>query len=766
MRWCSLQNTCKVVFLICLLSPQFFAIPAPGENSQAENVIPPPPQLPAGAVVNATQNVTTGPPQPQSNASHSPGPSNATQGPKLDVPSAIANQSLPSNASLPSVNSTRSPATPTNGTTGSGNFSVSANSSALQGLPASKDPVIEAGLIQFNSNSSVAFYVPGKKIPFVTWNVGPSYAGLLSVSPQTLGANMTSAANSTASNATNQTTGSTNSSSLAPPSAVPGAPISNSTATTNLGNSTATTSSASSKKVFFWFFPATAPEGTKKLTLWVNGGRGCSSMAGALTESGPISWKNGQVAPSKNIYSWTNSSSILYIEHYRGYSTSSSKSVDSLAEEIVGFLKNWYQVFPEMSPMKLYLTGEAYAGLTVPYLADYILSHPSSVPSKLNGLLFFNPVFTYDAVQMQVPAFPFVKANQQLFRLNDTTMARLSKLHEGCGYQEYLQKYLTFPPANVTFPAPQTSLYDVDGNKNATCDIWHHAYRAAKEVNPSFNPYLISQNNPLPYSALNLPASISQKIPGQEGDAVYFNRTEVKKLLHVPVSSNWSTCTSPREVIPTDPELTTTSSSIAVLGRVATKLKRTVIAHGSLDFRVITNGTLLALQNTTWGGTQGFQTSINSSFIVADQGTLGKYITERNLSFVELVGSGESVPESEPKASLQIFRYLIGELKAISNTTEKLASETLANSTSNFPGNSTSFLAPPPPRSESLPSTPATTADVPKNSTGPSDNHSNLTSPPAVNSTAVSNNTSPSGDKAAPAGSHGPADRPAQTAAH
>jgi carboxypeptidase D len=36
------------------------------------------------------------------------------------------------------------------------------------------------------------------------------------------------------------------------------------------------------------------------------------------------------------------------------------------------------------------------------------------------------------------------------------------------------------------------------------------------------------------------------------------------------------------------------------------------VANGDYDFEIITNGTLLSIQNMTWGGELGFQTAPNT----------------------------------------------------------------------------------------------------------------------------------------------------------
>lgn len=80
------------------------------------------------------------------------------------------------------------------------------------------------------------FWVNGSAIPDVKFDVGESYAGLLPIS---------GAANET-------------------------------------------------RELFFWFFPSTNPNATEELAIWFNGGPGCSSLSGLLTENGPFTWEAGE----------------------------------------------------------------------------------------------------------------------------------------------------------------------------------------------------------------------------------------------------------------------------------------------------------------------------------------------------------------------------------------------------------------------------------------------------------------------------------------
>jgi carboxypeptidase D len=56
-------------------------------------------------------------------------------------------------------------------------------------------------------------------------------------------------------------------------------------------------------EMFFWFFPTTATGEPKEILIWLNGGPGCSSMAGVIQEHGPFLWPSGTYQPVPNPWS-------------------------------------------------------------------------------------------------------------------------------------------------------------------------------------------------------------------------------------------------------------------------------------------------------------------------------------------------------------------------------------------------------------------------------------------------------------------------------
>lgn len=113
------------------------------------------------------------------------------------------------------------------------------------------------------------------------------------------------------------------------------------------------------------------------------------------------------------------------------------------------------------------------------------------------GALVYDPAIGETIfVQEQIPTYPFVEANANLFNFDKTTMAELKELHETCGYQDYIQRYLKFPPTENQ-PHLYYDYFDYD---NATCGIFGKVSAKAPRINPCFDIYAIVSWN-LPFGS-------------------------------------------------------------------------------------------------------------------------------------------------------------------------------------------------------------------------------------------------------------------------
>ena len=71
----------------------------------------------------------------------------------------------------------------------------------------------------------------------------------------------------------------------------------------------------------------------------------------------------GQAKPTVNEQSWTNLSSVLWVEQPVGTGFSqgipNAQNEDDVAAQLVGFMQQFLEVFSELKGKKLYLTGES-----------------------------------------------------------------------------------------------------------------------------------------------------------------------------------------------------------------------------------------------------------------------------------------------------------------------------------------------------------------------------------------------------------------------
>ncbi|KAE8666571.1 Serine carboxypeptidase-like 44 [Hibiscus syriacus] len=161
------------------------------------------------------------------------------------------------------------------------------------------------------------------------------------------------------------------------------------------------------RSLFYYFVEAEKDPANKPLTLWLNGGPGCSSVGGgAFTELGPFYPRGDGRSLRRNLMSWNKVSNLLFVESPAGvgwsYSNTSSDLIRgdaSTAKDMYIFMMKWYEKFPELKSRKLFLTGESYAGHYIPQLAEVLLDHNAhSTGFKFNikGVAIGNPLLTLD----------------------------------------------------------------------------------------------------------------------------------------------------------------------------------------------------------------------------------------------------------------------------------------------------------------------------------------------------------------------------------
>lgn len=157
---------------------------------------------------------------------------------------------------------------------------------------------------------------------------------------------------------------------------------------------------------------------------------------------------------------------------------------------------------------------------------------------------------------------------------------------------------------------------------------------------------------------------------------VYFNRSDVQEAIHAP-SMDWSECSNENVFPNGDSSL---PSALTVLPGVIERTQNVIVSHGLLDMVLIANGTILQIQNTTWGGLQGFQSTPyaddlyvpgHSEYQVATYAAggavMGTTHTERGLTYATVELSGHMVPQYQPSVAFRQIEVLLGRVDSLSS---------------------------------------------------------------------------------------------------
>ncbi|KAM3921346.1 lysosomal protective protein-like [Leptodactylus fuscus] len=415
------------------------------------------------------------------------------------------------------------------------------------------------------------------------------------------------------------------------------------------------------KHLHYWFVECEGDPRSCPLVLWLNGGPGCSSLAGLLTEHGPFLIQPDGSTLKTNKYSWNKIANVLYLESPAGvgYSYSDDKEYRTgdtqTAKDNYMALKDFFRLYPEFSENDFYITGESYAGFYVPCLALEVMKD-----SKINlkGLAIGNGITDYTLDSNSLLYFSYYHG-----LLDKSIWSRLMSTcceKTDCDFENPSKACsIAYDVAYSMTLRPKLNMYNLyqpcaEGEPGEIRDYGdrikaYHPGVMSPQIHSKFSKRLKEM------SPLNKTISLGVSCVNDTDVTTYLNNPEVRSTLHIPNDlPSWEICndkvfsTFAREL---------EDSRDQYLQLLNEKKYRILVYSGDTDMACNFLGIEwfvasldLELQKSyhPWMYKDGKQSQI--------AGYAKQYA---NLTLLTIKGAGHMVPTDNPLVAFQMFRRFI-----------------------------------------------------------------------------------------------------------
>ncbi|KAF8138839.1 alpha beta-hydrolase [Boletus edulis] len=392
--------------------------------------------------------------------------------------------------------------------------------------------------------------------------------------------------------------------------------------------------------LFFVMVKARRAADKERLMFWFNGGPGCSSFDGLMMEMGP--WKiDGQGGLKTVEGGWEEYTTMVYVDQPAGTGlsyTSTNHYVHTLEEatdQVIQFLKTFYQVFPEYLLVDTYLGGESYAGQYIPYFADAILKSSLNIPLRgaAIGNGWIDGRHQYPAYLEYAVAHEIIDVKSQEYKDNKRDTDQCLALFEGVSSE----------PVNI------------DDCEKLITSVLEAKTRTVNGAKKCINIYDVRLEDDFPACGMNWP-------PDLKDIATYLARQDVVRALHATgKSENWVECHSR---VGTEIRSHFSTSSITLFPSVIERIP-VLLFVGDKDYICNYIGIEKMIDTMTWNGEKGLGTAQTEPWTVAGE-PAGTWVSSRNLTYAKVFNASHMVPYDVPDvAHDMILRFMGVDFSAI-----------------------------------------------------------------------------------------------------
>ncbi|XP_059186257.1 lysosomal protective protein isoform X1 [Centropristis striata] len=418
------------------------------------------------------------------------------------------------------------------------------------------------------------------------------------------------------------------------------------------------------KHLHYWFVESQKNPSSDPVVLWLNGGPGCSSLDGLLTEHGPFLIQDDGVTLQYNPYSWNKISNVLYLESPVGvgFSYSDDKNYITNDTEVSMnnylALKEFYRLFPEFSKNELFLTGESYGGIYIPTLAERVMEDAAL---NLQGVAVGNGMASYELNDNSLVFFAYYHgllgtrlwSELQMFCCTDGTCNFYNNQNQNCSaglaevqdivYSSGLNMYNLY----ATCPGGVRHRVSVDGGKLVIRDLGNSFIN-----HPSTHLWNQKLRG---LASLHLSVRLDPPCTNSTPSTLYLNNPYVRAALHIsPKALDWVICSAEVNLN---------------YGRLYLDVRKQYLKLlSALKYRVLVyNGDVDMACNFL--GDEWFVESLQQQVEVQrrpwlydddDGRQVGGFVKEfDNIAFLTVKGSGHMVPSDKPIAAFAMFSRFI-----------------------------------------------------------------------------------------------------------
>jgi len=387
------------------------------------------------------------------------------------------------------------------------------------------------------------------------------------------------------------------------------------------------------KSFFFWLFESRSDPKKDPLVLWLSGGPGCSSSMALLFENGPCKAIHGAETET-NPHSWNNKANVIWVDQPAGTGFSKGKMVadeKGVAEDMYGFLQEFYKQFPQYASNPFYVTGESYAGHYIPAVSHRVWKgnkDGNGVKIPLAGLAIGNGLTD---PEHQYPEYPHMGF--------DGGKDQGGSLEKGV-FSAFEKKTMEY-----AVPVCVKQINACNQGQSAACQsalvVCNLALMTPYQMK-GYNPYdmrIKCESPPLCYDFTK--------------ETAFMNDPEVQKQLGV--TEKWETCNMMVNMGMRGDWMLHYQQDLPEL--LADGI-RVLIYAGDVDYICNWLGNKKWVLALDFDGKEEFRQAEDKDYVVNNE-KAGRIRTAHGLSFLQIYNAGHMVPMDKPEAALQMINDFI-----------------------------------------------------------------------------------------------------------